>query len=414
MHIALLLLYGFLCIYTVGRLSIARKSGIRPSVVRLLFVLHIAVGLLHNAIAWRYFYGHGDIWDYFDKSILYRHRLLSQFGLWISDNSSWTHITHNGIIYINMLLNVISFNDFTTNTLLFSFPVFIGNLALFRFFRHRFPNDPLTAFMVFFLPSVLFWTSCIYREAVLYMLLSILLSGLNRLLVRRFSWPQLGYVLVVYILIAYFRGVFALTLFPAIYVWVLVEKRKIRRQLLIGGLVALVLGGILILSEGSIPEAIATRQQEFREIGGHSLLSLPVAEPTWGGLVKIIPAATLNGLFQPLPGFGGNIMYLAFSLELLAVWTIVIFAIIRSVRYRSHIYTLNKAPIHSAFGLFCLIFSLSGMLIIGAIVPYAGAIVRYRSIYLLFLLAPCLHSLGRLPFFQIINERLSRCLSHRL
>lgn len=414
MHIALFIFYAFLCFYAVGQLRFARKSGIRPSVLRLLFGLHVAAGLLHNAIAWRYFFGHGDIWDYFEKSILYRHRLLSEFGLWISDNSSWTHITHNGIIYIDMLLDILSFDNFTINTLLFSLPVFLGNLALFRVFRHRFPSDPLTAFSVFLLPSVLFWTSCIYREAVLYMLLAFLLSGLHRLLTRRFSWPQLGNTLLVFALIAYFRGAFALTLLPAIYVWLLVEKRKLRRQLLIAGAVALVISGLLILSEVPLPQIIAARQQEFREIEGHSLLPLPVVEASWTGLLNILPAATVNGLLQPLPGFGGNPLYSAFSLELLIIWTIVVLAIVRKIRNRSHVFMLNNEPILSPFGLFCLIFSLSGMLIIGAIIPYAGAIVRYRSIYLLFLLAPFLHSLAALPFFQAINERLSRCLSHKL
>jgi len=47
-------------------------------------------------------------------------------------------------------------------------------------------------------------------------------------------------------------------------------------------------------------------------------------------------------------------------------------------------------------------------------IPFAGAIVRYRSIYLLFLLAPFLHSLRTLPFLQRLNENLESCLSHRL
>ena len=50
------------------------------------------------------------------------------------------------------------------------------------------------------------------------------------------------------------------------------------------------------------------------------------------------------------------------------------------------------------------------MLLIGAIVPFAGAIVRYRSLYLPFLLAPCLHSLVHWPPLRRLNQRLAAWL----
>jgi len=50
------------------------------------------------------------------------------------------------------------------------------------------------------------------------------------------------------------------------------------------------------------------------------------------------------------------------------------------------------------------------MLLIGAIVPFAGAIVRYRSLYLPFLLAPCLHSLLHWPPLRRLNQRLAAWL----
>lgn len=50
------------------------------------------------------------------------------------------------------------------------------------------------------------------------------------------------------------------------------------------------------------------------------------------------------------------------------------------------------------------------MLLIGTIVPFAGAIVRYRSLYIPFLLAPCLHSLACRPPFRQLNRRLNAWL----
>src|ERR1700750_1079972 len=104
MHILLLTLYCILCIYGIAKLKYIRKSGINPAMLQLLFAIHAVTGWVHNIVAWRFYPGHGDIWDNFEKSFLYRHRLLYQHDLWLADNASWTHITHNGIIYIQMLL----------------------------------------------------------------------------------------------------------------------------------------------------------------------------------------------------------------------------------------------------------------------------------------------------------------------
>jgi hypothetical protein len=46
------------------------------------------------------------------------------------------------------------------------------------------------------------------------------------------------------------------------------------------------------------------------------------------------------------------------------------------------------------------------MLLIGILVPFAGAIIRYRSIYLPFLLAPFLDRLAHYPLVKRINARL--------
>jgi len=50
------------------------------------------------------------------------------------------------------------------------------------------------------------------------------------------------------------------------------------------------------------------------------------------------------------------------------------------------------------------------MLSIGFFVPFAGTIVRYRSIYLPFLLAPFLHYLRSFPLFQTLNRWLANRL----
>ena len=458
MHILLLIVYGVLASYGIWKIPFLRKSGIRPGWLWVLFVLHVLTGWAHNWIAYRNFPEHGDIWNYFSLSFLYRHRLLSEFHLFVSDNSTWTYITHNGIVYVQMLLDLLSGDDMTVNTLLFAFPVLLGNVALFRVFRRRFGGDGVAAGAVFWLPSVLFWTACIYREGMLYMLLGFLFFHLDRLPARR----SLYFAMVLFLLIAYFRLAVAVVLGVALLVWWLgdhwrmgdrrwVGGSRFSRRLrlgLAGGVVVLLIVFTVPAVRGPVLGAVTTEQTSFQILEGHSRLPLPVLDGTLGSFWRAFPTAVLNGLFEPLPGSGGQTAYLGFSIELVFVWGVVVLAIIRTLR----ISLAPPTPVQSNYGEFaaikpedtaasplppaastvppaspafsgsptfsgspafsaaCVLFALGGMLLIGFVVPFAGTIVRYRSIYLPFLLAPALHSLRGHPAMQRLNHWLNNKL----
>jgi hypothetical protein len=441
MHILLLIVYGTLATVAIWKMPFLRKSGIRPGWLCLLFAGHVFTGWLHNWIAYRYFPDHGDIWNYFSLSFLYRHRLLSEYNLFLSDNSTWTYITHNGIVYIQMFLDLLSKDDMKINTLLFSFPVFVGNVALFRVFRRHFADDTVAATTVFWLPSVLFWTACIYREGMLYMLLGFLFYYLDRLFITSTSHPRstrgtprprpncgvrrpLVYSIVLFLLIAYFRLAVAIILLPAIFVWYWIDHPlpRPKRFILAAVIIVLILTVSLPTLRNPLLRVITTEQASFQILEGHSRLPLPALDRTLGSVWRAFPAAIRNGFFEPLPGSGGQPIYLAFSIELLLVWTIVLLAVIhvfktfptklnlhRQIQIPAD--TASPAPgTLSAFPTACLLFALAGMLTIGFFVPFAGTIVRYRSIYLPFLLAPALHTLRRVPIIQPLNRWLDNKL----
>jgi hypothetical protein len=415
MHVLLLIVYGTLASVAIWKIPFLRKSGIRPSWLWLLFAGHVLTGWAHNWIAWRYFPDHGDIWNYFSLSFLYRQRLLSEFHLFLSDNSTWTYLTHNGIVFIQMFLDLLSGDDMYINTLLFTVPVFLGNVALFRVFRRRFPEDILAATSVLWLPSVLFWTACIYREGMIYMLLGFLFYHLDHLFTRPARRP-LFYAIILFLLIAYFRIAVAVTLFPALLIWYWIEHPPLTRRTLAAAIVVLV---ILSLSfpglRTPLLRTVTTEQASFQMLQGHSRLSLPALDGTFTGVWHAFPTAIRNGFFEPLPGSGGQPIYLAFSIELIFVWLIVIGAAARALITRRpksdlHMQIQNFQNTTLSFPAACLFFALTGMLTIGFFVPFAGTIVRYRSIYLPFLLAPALHALRQLPVIQLLNRRLNNRL----
>ncbi|HVS98856.1 MAG TPA: hypothetical protein VHE54_20345 [Puia sp.] len=430
MHTFLFILYSVFCGIAIVNMRFIRNSGIRPVLLLLLFALHVAVGLAHNIIAYRYYPEHGDVWTNFWISYMYRHRLFHDFAAFQADNASWTHITHNGLVYIQMLLSFVSRDHMDVNTLLFSFPVFLGNIALFRLFRDRFPNDPLAAFIVFLLPSTLFWTSCIHREGVLYLLSGLLLLAFHRMMICGHAPRRLLSAVVCFLLIFYFRGGFALTLVPAIFAWWYLEKPRARPQLsraavFVAGAIVVV---VLAFPALHLPALLARWQNEFYDLYGHSRLPLAQMDGTWSGFFRVLPAAVRNGLFEPLPGAGGQRIYLVFSIELLAIWAFAIAGFLRKKLAAGSAsdgpYARNLAPADRAsarppaalpedggaspFGWFAILFCLAGMVLIGLFVPFAGTIVRYRSIYLPFLLAPGLHGLRTLRPLRRLNDWLSR------
>jgi len=409
LHILLFILYSIGISYGIVRLPFFRKSGLPPGVLLALFAIHVGAGCLHNVIAWRFYTHHGDVWRYFDKSFALRHQMLTDFHTFITD-WTWSYFVHDFPILINMLLNCLSFDNIYINTLLFAFPVFLGITALFRVFRRHFPGSVLPALSIYLLPSTLFWTACIHRDGLLLMSLGFFLYSFDR--------RSLKAAAVFLLLIAFFRFAVALTLILGLasWWWLSLPSRSLRKKtLLIGGLALLIL---LIVAGPLLLKTLTAQQQSFQILTGNSRIDLPLLDGTWDNFLHTLPAALLNGWLQPLPGAGGQKLYTAFSLELLLIWSIVALALIHRATTPRNLAPLMAAsrratsppapPDH--FAICCIVFALSGMLIVGLIVPFVGAIVRYRSIYLPFLLAPALHQLHTTTFLR----RLDQWIAYRL
>src|SRR5262249_19309358 len=141
---------------------------------------------------------------------------------------------------------------------------------------------------------------------------------------------------ICFALVLFFRFQVALSLIPALTVWWLWETPLPRRRLLIGITTGTALLFVLIFALSgllqTLPSRIALRQSDFLQEEGHSRIPLPAMDGTWTGLLKVHLTAARNGLFEPLPGTGGRGIYLAFSLELLLLWSIVLTALFAQTR----------------------------------------------------------------------------------
>ncbi len=413
MHATFFILYFLAFCFAITRMHFF-KTGIKPAWVIILFGMHVAAGCIHNWIAYKFYPNHGDIWYYFEESIALKAELLNHPMQFLSGIFSlgWNNITdtskpildiqYQALQRVNAALNIFSFNNFYINTLLFSFPVFAGMIALFKTFKHVF-NNRLVSFTTLVLPSVLFWTAVIHKDSIFYMAIGFFFYYLVK--PSNNKWLQL-------LLLTFFTGLMFLsrtnaliTLLPAVFFFLLTEKFTFHKKTsLIVTFLAIITTIIIFNSfvKGGILHGISERQKDFQSMAGGSRMYLPVIEPSAGSFVHVFPFAVFNGFFQPLPGTGGKLIYTLFSIELMAIWILVITCIVIWIR--------KKINLFNNFGITCLLFAIPGLIIIGYMIPFAGAIIRYRSIYLPFILAPFLNALSNYPAsaFKKIDEWICR------
>lgn len=438
MHIFLFVFYGAVLCYIIPKVPLVRNSEIRPVFLLLLFACRVITGCLHNWVAYKYYPNHGDVWLFFRESFITRHQLFSNFHTFLADNSTWAYMPHNIIECMHVLLNFLSGDNLYISTLLFSFLTFLGSIALFRAFRYLFDDDLLCALCALILPSTLFWTSCILTEGLAYAFLGFFFYCAYRLFLPEKSTPALDppksnyrlyfLCLLFLLLIAFFRPAIALSLVCAIYCWWLAKgrlrrlfKSKSSNNRLFGWTLVIISGIILLVAAnaalgGAVLRTLSARQKEFQALTGNSRIYLPILESDWRSFLDVLPFAFHNGFFEPLPGSGGQAIYLVFSAELILIWMIVGFALLIRMlrppapRRKNEGSGASRSGLLTAFGICSIVLALSGMLMIGYIIPFAGAIIRYRSIYLPFLITPFLHSFRSFQFIQNWNNWLNRTI----
>ena len=122
---------------------------------------------------------------------------------------------------------------------------------------------------------------------------------------------------------------------------------------------------------------LIVRQNYFITLKGNTTFPMDPLVPTWSDLIQNLPWAFINPFIRPLPFECKEILCIFSSIE---AWIVLSFFLIFIL------YLDIKKLIDSRAILFCLFFGVSIMVIIGLLVNNSGAIVRYRSFVLPFLI----------------------------
>ncbi|HEY2726938.1 MAG TPA: hypothetical protein VGI61_07180, partial [Parafilimonas sp.] len=185
------------------------------------------------------------------------------------------------------------------------------------------------------------------------------------------------------------RNFVLLLLLPALLTWYLCYRFPQKKLLVIACVYGIII--IIFFTSGFInhdlnfPAYIINKQNEFKVLGGNSQLKLPSLYPTPGSFIKFLPVAIDIAFFRPHITETKNFLYLPAIAENIFLYVLIIYSCYKAFSKRKQMLFTEPAK---AFLIFCFVFTISNLLMMGYTVTLTGAIVRYRSFVLPFIIAP--------------------------
>ena len=180
------------------------------------------------------------------------------------------------------------------------------------------------------------------------------------------------------------RSYVFIVLLPSLLAWFLARNKPKYRFLIFSGVY--LAGFILFFCSGylspktDLPRYVCERQQAFIEVAklGASTIDINPLYPNFKSFLLNAPQALNHALMRPYPTEIKSFVYVPFALENAAFVALLLL----------FIFFRKKVAETDSLVYFCFFFTATIFLITGYTVPIIGAIVRYRSIYLIFLSLP--------------------------
>ena len=391
--------FGYLFLATVLIINIPffKKSKIGSAWLIGLFLIRIVAG-----VAYGYVHAHPpphigltDTWKFFNESLpeteLLKHNpkafiqdLLPNnstgYHLFSTQNNYWNNIKVTIMVKLAAVFNLFSAGNYYVNLIFYNFLCFFGVVFLFKVLEEKLKNKFLSIGISFLIPSVVFWGSGFHKEGLILTSLCAIIFYTERLVLKRkyiLSIPILFFLFLVLLL----RTNILFAFLPAFLSWILsmIYPRFSLRFFLGVNILSLILffTSKFLIASVDIPKYVAERQWEFIQLQGKTMVQVPKLTPDFAGFVHNFPTAVNMAFLRPYFGEGG-MGYLPFCIETFLILPTIIFGI------GLLLFKRGDMPI---FFMFCLNFSILLLLIIGYTIPNVGAIIRYKSIALPFLLA---------------------------
>lgn len=410
--------------WLVTRVRFFSETGLSKPVLIMLFLLKVMAGIFYGWMGVYYgttaqmvdtwhFHEQGKIeyqilWD--NPTEYFSNLFISNYphgyeGFFASSESYWNDLKSNVFIKFISILHLFSFENYYINVIFYSFLTFFGPVALFRVLKDRFPlRQKALTIGVFLIPSFLYWCSGLHKDGLLFLGISLVVFHTWRLINNKKVLSSAFFGIALGVLLMFLmRNFLLVVLAPAIIAWCLTVRFRIRAWISFTGtyliFILLFFNLRYIFPALDLPQAVVNKQQAFLKLKGTSNIAISELEPTASSFLQRTPQAISLSTLRPYPSDIRHLPSLFAAVETILLLLIMALSVCFAFPHRR-----RGDPLMY----FLLFFSLSLLLVIGFSVNNLGAIVRYRSIVLPFLLAPALAGTNWNRILELISNGKNR------
>lgn len=393
MFASILLFTGYLLLCTVLLYFISRKPAFILSSRQTIFAFYakVAAGCVYGYFFLKYYNG-DDTWMLHRYSITDYHLLLSdplrffreifEHGytqsqgntFFSTENNYWKDLPNNLIVKLLALMNVLSRGNYYINVIFFNLIIFWAHYYLLRFFNEVYPCLKKWFYLfIFFMPPLLFWESGIRKDGIIFLAIAGFVYTLYQLY-HHSSYKKWIQLLIWFALVFLMRNAFALALIPTTVLLFVNRFYKKHAVIYVTGFAVFIALFFLtgFLDNGfDLPQKMADRQHAFNELEGGSYLPIQQLTGSLASYVQNLPTALNHVLLRPYFSEAKNPLFLLAFAEQYGLIILLVFLLL----YRRKAMTI---VFQQPFTWFILILVITNYLLIGYVVPFLGAIIRYK------------------------------------
>jgi len=405
-EIALVFFYFLVIVLIIQRMPFFKIKTLPKNFLISIFTIKVVAGIALAFIYTKYYpnRNEADIFKYFDDS-KYLHdafwtepkdffKMMFGFGNdteyftteYYSKMNNWFRVYESNIyndshtiIRFNALLRFFSFGVYHVHTVIMCFLSLIGLVAFYKAVYSEFKNkERILAFILFLVPSLLFWSSGVLKEGLLIFGIGVLIYCCFEFFKGNFKWYYFPLMAIVLFLLLFLKIYALMLLIPCLFSYWLIQKLNYKFIVLVyfsSFTIAtlLAVNFHFVKKDYNMLEIITYKQHDFIKhaefLRSGSVVKIDPIEPNLTSFILHAPESLFITFFRPFFFESTNPLMIISGLENLFLFLLLIFVLI----YRDKLNNSQKNLLY-----FLLFFSITMYILVGLVTPVMGAMVRYK------------------------------------
>ena len=348
-------------------------------------------------------------WDLFlgsNSAALNSVEALENTHTWFPESRRTFYNDNRTIVRINLIIRFFSFGSYFFHLIIFFLMGIIGKALLFKVGKSYLPQKEALWFLViFFIPSIVFWSSGILKEGPLFLIMGYLIYQLHNLHQKGITFWNTSQILGLIICMIFIKFYVLIFMIPAILIFLQFKYLKYRKiKIIIFNFIGFLIGAQIwhvINPRWSVFTILKWKKNDFIGLAevekANSFISTRYLDDNLLSFLANIPEALLNSFIQPTFWNITNVFSGLTAIENFVLLIFMIFCVVKGRR-------VNVTNV----GVFALIYALSFLTITAMITPIIGSLVRYKIPILPFLLFFFIQFLDVNKITSTINKLISK------